>query len=733
MHQNKRRAISLAIMAALVLATIFGVNGWLRGKQSRASGAQPPVEKLHAFSLSNAPTAVTSSWSTNMPSDPAKVQVMQQVAARVVANQSAKLPTNTAPEATGFRDARQAEAMRQLQQRVGGSLQVYLRPENSTPIQLKGYPLAKAVATVGDEARRNEATAESFLRDNAALLLLNDPDRELQLANRQADPLGGEVLRFTQKYHGVPVWPAEIGVHLDAAGDINLVDGAYIATPVDVSVQPKLTATDAKARARDAVGGGAMAKVGSPELVVYSPMDAPAKLGWKVDVSMALDQAWWVVVDAQTGEKLTAISRVMSDSVSGSGVDLFGITRPLNVWHAGAKYYMIDASKPMFNATAGQGVIEVDDALGTNISVLQNTYYVTSASANSWSVPDSVSASYNLSQTYDYYQSRFGRSSYNGAGSNLNAIVRIGSYANASWNNELKMMLFGNVDKYAGSLDVIGHEVTHGVAFSIGSEGVLKYQGQSGALNEAFADVFGEMIEARTRGTNDWWIGSDLNAALRYLADPGSVLIDGIRPYPSRMSDFIQPDDPFLDYFIGRDNGGVHLNSSIIGHAYYLLAAGLDDPIGEQDAEQIFYRCLTLSMKPFSQFIDARLGCIAAAEALFGTNSQQALKTAEAFDAVELYAAPVSAPQPSNVNAAVAAPDSYMFIREHWFYTRDDLFRIEAARGDTTNGSSLVTSVRVTRPSVTGDGADMFFVGADDSLCYLTTVGTNFKLRTSKP
>lgn len=711
MRMTTRRKLYLVGAAATVVALLIWSGVHSRGK-SRAGGTAPPVEKLRAFSLTNAPkAAATASWSTNRPGDPAQGQVMQQVAARVLANQPAQLPPNMAPVAGGFRDDKQAEAMRQLQQRVGDSLQVYLRPENSTPIQLKGNPLATAVVTGGVQAARNEATAKSFLRDNAALMLLNDPDQELQLAHRQADDLGGEVLRFTQHYKGLPVWPAEIGVHLDTAGNVDLVDGAYIATPGDVQVQPKLTAADAGAKARDAVDGGASARVGTPELVVYAPMDQAAKLAWKMDVSVALNKAWWVVVDAQNGATLTTVSRVTGGNVSGSGVDLLGVTRSLNVWQSGATYFMIDASKPMFNATTGQGIIEVDDARGTNISAFQNAFYVTSTSANSWSNPDAVSAAFNLGQTYDYYQSRFGRNSYNGAGSNLNAVVRIGGYANAFWTDELKMMVFGNADRYAGSLDVIGHEVTHGVVFSIGSQGVLMYQGQSGALNEAFADIFGEMIEARTRGSNDWLMGSELISVIRSMASPTNY------SQPATMSQFV---------VTTSDNGGVHINSGIINRAYYLLAAGLKNPVGNQDAERIFYRCLTVSMKPFSQFIDARLGCVAAAEAIFGVGSQQALKTAEAFDGVGLYAAPVSAPQPSNVNAAVAAAESAMFIREHWFYTRDDLFRLETAKGDPSSGSSLVTSVKLTRPSVTGNGADMFFVGSDDSLCYLTTVGTNF-------
>lgn len=707
---NTQKLYSLFAVVAGIAVLIWSLAG---ARNPRGNGsAAPPVEKLRAYSLTNSPTAdPQAAWSTNLPGDPAAVQVMQHVVARVLANQSTKSSTNIVSVTGGFRDEQQAEAMRQLQQRVGVSLQVFLRPENSTPIQLKGKPLAKAVASAGDKQVRNEATAKLFMRDNSDLLLLNDPDRELRLAHRQADESGGEVLRFTQQYQGLPVWPGEIGVHLDSGGDVVMVDGAYIATPSNVAVQPALDAPSAVSKAREAVSAGATATAGAPELAIYAPMDQPPKLVWKLGVSASLSEAWWVLVDAQSGDILTTISRVMHGNVSGSGVDLVGITRPLNVWQSGATYYMIDASKPMYDSITGGGIIEVDDARGTNVNVLQNFYYVTSASANSWSIPDAVSASYNLSQTYDYYQLRFGRSSYNGAGSNLNAVVRIGNYANASWNGALNLMLFGNADRYAGSLDVIGHEVTHGVVDSIGSQGVLVYQNQSGALNESFADIFGEMIEARTRGTNDWLIGSDLIGVIRNMVNPAAF------GQPANMSQFV---------VTTADQGGVHINSGIINRAYYLLAAGLKNAVGHQQAESIFYRCLTVSMKPFSQFIDARLGCIAAAETLYGAGSQQALKTAEAFDAVGLFAAPASAPQPSNVNAAVAAADSYMFIREHWFFTRDDLFRFEAARGDSGSGSSLVTSVKLSRPSVSGDGAEMFFVGSDDSLCYLTTYGTNF-------
>ena len=548
---------------------------------------------------------------------------------------------------SSFRDGGQAEAFQRLRQLVGPALAVYLRAESSTPIQIKGAPL-KAATGAGEEA-----TAKAFLRDNAALLLVQNPDEELRLSNRRADDLGGTTLRFTHYYRGIEVWPAELGIQLDASGNIDLVDGAYVATPSDVVVKPGLTASEAEEKARGAVSAGAKATLSAPGLVVYASMDRKPRLAWKMGVTAGLDQDWWVVIDAQDGSTLATISRVMSEGVAGSGLDLLGTTRSLNVWHSGSAYYMIDTSKPMFNSTSGDGYIETDDARGltqnqiTVTNTIQNLYYVTSASASSWGNPDAVSAAYNLSQTYDYYSDRFSRNSYDGNGGDIGAIVRIGSLANAFWNNQYKMMFFGNVDRYAGSLDVIGHEVTHGVIFATGSQGVLFYSGQSGALNEAYADIFGEMVEARTKGTNDWLIGSQLATIIRSMSNPAAY------GQPATMSQYV---------VTTSDNGGVHINSGIINRAYYLLAAGLKDAIGNHDAERIFYRNLTVSMKPLSQFIDARLGCVAAAEALFGAGSVQAIKTAEAFDGVELYAAPAGAPEPANVNPAVQAPESALFI-----------------------------------------------------------------------
>ena len=192
-------------------------------------------------------------------------------------------------------------------------------------------------------------------------------------------------------------------------------------------------------------------------------------------------------------------------------------------------------------------------------------------------------------------------------------------------------MFFGDAAPFSSALDVVAHELTHGVTEHSAN---LLYEFQSGALNESFSDIFGVMVEAWARGEPDWKIGEEVNL-VRDLKDPHA----SFRSLPSKMSEYVQsPNTKAGDW------GGVHVNSSIFNHCHYLLAAGLDGAIGAQDAEKIFYRALTQHLNPQSQFTDARLACTASAEELFGASSTQAQKVGEAFDAVEIFACATDCP-----------------------------------------------------------------------------------------
>lgn len=198
---------------------------------------------------------------------------------------------------------------------------------------------------------------------------------------------------------------------------------------------------------------------------------------------------------------------------------------------------------------------------------------------------------------------------------------------NAYWNGE--MMFYGNGNTaftpLAGSLDVGGHEMTHGIVQNTAN---LEYKGQSGAINESMADVFGSLIDR-----DDWKIGEDItktsyipSGALRDLSDPhnGRSNLNQAGYQPKIMA----------EYYTGtQDNGGVHINSGIPNYAYYLIASN----IGKEKAEKIYYRALTVYLTSQSQFIDLRKAVIKSAEDLYGNGSSEANRSVTSFNTVGIY------------------------------------------------------------------------------------------------
>lgn len=202
-----------------------------------------------------------------------------------------------------------------------------------------------------------------------------------------------------------------------------------------------------------------------------------------------------------------------------------------------------------------------------------------------------------LGATFELYLKAYGRHSIDDNGLPLDATVHFGEgYDNAFWNGE--QMVFGDGDNeifldFTIPVDVIGHELTHGVTQYTAN---LEYYGQSGALNESLSDVFGSLIKqyslGQTAAEADWLIGAGLLAprvtgtALRSMKAPGTAYDDdvlGKDPQPATMDDYVRT---------GRDNGGVHINSGIPNHAFYLAATALGGHSWEK-AGQIWYDVLT--------------------------------------------------------------------------------------------------------------------------------------------
>ena len=247
-----------------------------------------------------------------------------------------------------------------------------------------------------------------------------------------------------------------------------------------------------------------------------------------------------------------------------------------------------------------------------------------------------------LGATFDFYATAYDRNSIDDEGLHLDATVHYGKrYDNAFWNGQ--QMVFGDGDgdlfnRFTIALDVIGHELTHGVT---GDEAHLVYTGQPGALNESISDVFGSLVKQYAHKQKaqdaDWLIGEGLftakvhGIALRSMKAPGTAFDDpllGKDEQPAHMRDFVHTT---------ADNGGVHINSGIPNHAFYLAAVALGGYAWEK-AGRIWYDTLRdKRLKPtatFAQF--ARLTAQNATH-LFGGPAHKAI--VEAWSAVGVRAA----------------------------------------------------------------------------------------------
>ncbi len=253
-----------------------------------------------------------------------------------------------------------------------------------------------------------------------------------------------------------------------------------------------------------------------------------------------------------------------------------------------------------------------------------------------------VNEAYNFSgDTYDFYDQVLARHSLDDAGMTLTSSVHVGEaddtgafvpMNNAFWNGE--QMAYGDGDgvifrSFTGSLDVIGHELTHGVESFTSN---LDYRNQSGALNEHFADVFGALIRQWRNGetalTASWLIGAEVlvpaptRRAIRDMENPGTAFVNdpdlGTDPQPAHMKQLFKG---------AADRGGVHINSGIPNRAFVLFAKAMKGNAWDV-AGRLWYDTMQ-QLTSTSQIADcARLSLQIAGTPKFGAAARKALRTA---------------------------------------------------------------------------------------------------------
>ncbi len=495
-----------------------------------------------------------------------------------------------------------------------------------------------AERTIALGADHIEAAARAALDDH--FLAGEDVRVGLRVDRVSADPTRAWHARVQQTYEDLPVFEGEAIVHLDEDGAVRGITDKLV-RGVSVDVTPALTADEAIARARGGEPAERESEAPQTKLMVFARGRQPT-LAYQVrlfrDAGAPASPHHHpsqpvVFVDAHTGEELMRYDDMQTIA---TGKSLYSGTVTFNAYtyHSG-KYYL---------ETPQNGWIIVDGNNGGT-----STHF--SDSNNYWSATDQragVDATIGMNWAAYYFADRFGRNlidgnggpktttTITGQGKQMSARVHIGmNWENASWNPTSRNLYFGDGDPNdvasegspTGpwvSIDTVGHEYTHGVVQYTAN---LTYAGQSGALNEAFADVFGAMIEfAAYGGAGNWLIGEDY-----WTPDiPGDALRDLANPHNSWNFGYTSNDNP--DHWSERyqgtdDNGGVHINSGIAAKAFYLLAQGGSHPhggsmtgIGREAAAWVWYVALGWYLTQGSDFSDARDATLSAAAAGYGAN-----------------------------------------------------------------------------------------------------------------
>jgi bacillolysin len=457
---------------------------------------------------------------------------------------------------------------------------------------------------------------------------LRDPVRELTLMHARVNDKDRSSVRYQQVFNGVPVLAGELIVNQDSSGRLISISGE-ISPDLSISTEPIFSSDNAKKMAVEAIAkyyslSTSGLKATNPALWIFDerllrPSARPPTLVWRMDVSGTerIDIKEFVLVDAYFGS----------------------VTLHFNQIDAVLDRDVYDNQNNPAYGLPGNGPVRSEGGPPSGVADVNYAYDY-------------------MGDTYDFYFNEHGRDSVDDAGMTLISTVRYcpdaGNcpYANAFWNGS--QMVFG--DGYASGDDVVSHELTHGVT---SYESNLFYFYQSGAINEAFSDIWGEFVDL-TNGAGDdtpgvrWLMGEDLPiGAIRDMSDPPSY------GDPDRIGSG--------NYYCGTaDNGGVHWNSGVANKAAYLLTDGdsfngyVVTGLGIPKVADIFYEANTNLLTSGSNFNDLYNALIQASYNI-GTSAAERQEVLDAINATEMNQRPCGDPAEAPICSAGLAPSHLFF------------------------------------------------------------------------
>ena len=568
-------------------------------------------------------------------------------------------------------------------------------------------------------------SGEQVLRQQLVLA----PADQLRSSSVETDQLGFTHQKFAQYYQGIRVEHADYTVHAKA-GTTESISGDFERI-ANLSITPSLSEKAALAQALAHVGANkymwqtadadaATFRPAGELVVVRATATGTPVLAWKFNVYAAepISRAF-IYVDAQTGGVVLSDAIIKHAAATGTFATAYSGSRSFVGGTTTGGFFLREGT------TRGLGIETYNCRKGNSYTAAVDFV----DADNSWTEYNNANfdnvagdAHVGAQATYDYWKNIHGRNSYDNAGAKIKSYVHFddtpntaAGYENAYWNGSV--MTYGDGAtrfRPLTSLDVCGHEIGHAVCEKTAN---LTYANESGAMNEGLSDIWGASIEAYAvaslgftsggvKAKSTWLIGEEIDkaqAALRSMSDPKSL---GQPAYYKGVN-----------WYAGTaDNGGVHTNSGVLNHWFYILSvgkAGTNEGGGVYSvagqgidaAAKITYRMESVYMTASSTYAQARSFAIQAATDLYGAGSAQVTAVTNAWFAVGVGAAAGTTPPPATVTYCTSKGTSvaYEFID---YVAVGTLARTSAADAGYYNGTALAA------PSLAVGATQTFSVSA---------------------
>ncbi|MEO6189040.1 MAG: M4 family metallopeptidase [Saprospiraceae bacterium] len=482
--------------------------------------------------------------------------------------------------------------------------------------------------------RSESINSKNFFEEHALELGFTEVTQMKQI-NQSSDLVGFTHYRFKQYYNDLEIYGSNYLLH-EKSG--KLVNGNGTLIP-EQNISTKASFSEAQAieiaRKELSIFSNSF-EVNSNKLVIinenYPSFDGEFVLAYVLEMSVhsTISDSRKIIINAHNGKVIKNFTTQMSCfQDKGQVQTLFHRDREIDTEKEGNRFVTKDLSR-------GSGIFVTDKA--GHLYSDDDNHWESGTIDYAHGVHDLI---WGLEKTYDFYKDKFNRNGANNAALPIKAFLADKEvYVNAFWSPTLFTLNFGIGDTVSNnykpltSIDVVGHEFTHGVTQFTAS---LEYLYEAGAMNESFSDIIGKAIEYEfDRDSFNWYIGGKFAKtkalAFRNMEDPNAY--NNPKYYKG------------IKWSTGTaDNGGVHSNSGVLNYWYYLLCTGLKDTneakvifdvkkFGFDTTTQFAYSLLTNYLGPTSSYYDAREASLLLATNLWGACSPEYNNIVEAWKAV---------------------------------------------------------------------------------------------------